>query len=142
MGKSWESLHYRLIEALKPGSPGFHGTVAAFCRKVGYTRSGVDKWLSKETTPGLKALDKIAEALEKDAWELIKPLNAVEAPKHTPDDCLRVAMNPPAGKTTAFLTNEEKTLLADLRQLEPLQQKWFFREAVRLIAAARKQHEG
>lgn len=50
-----------------------HGSVSELVRKTGLSRTAIDSWLRKETSPTLESLEKIAEALGKKPWELIYP---------------------------------------------------------------------
>ena len=71
VSKSWDLLRKRMNEKLAP-----HGAVSEFCRVTGFSRQGVDKWLGGETIPSMDKIDKIAEALGLQPWELIKPQGA------------------------------------------------------------------
>ncbi len=68
MIESLELFHSRLAERLKA-----HGAVAEFCRKTGFSRSLVDRWIDGVGAPALDSLDKVAHGLGVPAWELIKP---------------------------------------------------------------------
>lgn len=58
----------RLNEQLAP-----HGAVSEFCRKTGFARATVDRWLAAERAPELEQLEFVAQALGKEPWQLIAP---------------------------------------------------------------------
>lgn len=73
MADSTKLFSQQIGKALEP-----HGAVAAFCRKTGFNRETVDRWIEEEASPTLRNLDKVAVALERDAWDLIRPREAGE----------------------------------------------------------------
>jgi transcriptional regulator with XRE-family HTH domain len=87
MAKSWDLLRNRLKKALSP-----HGAVSEFCRRTGFARSGVDRWMHNENIPKLDNLDVIAEGLGVNPWDLIKPesIPQLQLPKPTPEEALEV----------------------------------------------------
>lgn len=95
MHKSSQALQKKLSEALSP-----HGSIGDFVKKTGFSRSGVEKWRDGESSPSIENLEKIAEALETDPWDLIKPANAS-------DTDLRMRMK---SETAAFVRREKELL--------------------------------
>lgn len=53
-----------------------YGSIAKFCRDTGFSRNAVEAWLSGDSSPTVANLDRIAEALDLEPWELIKPEGA------------------------------------------------------------------
>lgn len=86
MGRASDAFLARIRTALEP-----RGAVAEFCRKTGFARGSVLNWLEKGQSPNVENLDRIAEFLKVEPWELIKdPDDAPKAPKeHSIEDCLR-----------------------------------------------------
>ncbi len=72
-----------LIKRLKPDLSE-HGAVSKFCRKTGFSRTAVDKWLKGMSAPTVDSLDQIAEALGIQPWELIRPEGALPTPQPVP----------------------------------------------------------
>jgi transcriptional regulator with XRE-family HTH domain len=76
MSKSWDLLR-KYLESLAT-TRGFKADLA---RKMGISRSQMQTYLDGERTPGLDMLDRFAEALGTQAWELIKPDAALPTPQ-------------------------------------------------------------
>lgn len=50
-----------------------HGAVSEFCRKSGFARPTVDRWLKGENSPTLENLERIAAILDKPVPEMLSP---------------------------------------------------------------------
>lgn len=75
MPKSWEVLRNKLnIMAT------IRGFKADLARKMGIHSSLIQAYLDGTTTPGIDQIDRFAEALGLQTWELIKPDNAIATP--------------------------------------------------------------
>lgn len=68
MGKYLNFFYKYLSVALEK-----HGSVSEIVRKTGLSRTAIDSWLRRETSPTLESLEKIADAIGKKPWELIYP---------------------------------------------------------------------
>lgn len=53
------------------------GAKAEFCRKTGMARGLLDAYLAGNSKPGLDQIDKFAEALGVQPWDLIKPDDSI-----------------------------------------------------------------
>lgn len=60
------------------------GAKAEIRAKTGFSASQLDRYISGETVPGVDQLEKIAEALGVQPWELIKPEAALPTPQPNP----------------------------------------------------------
>ena len=71
MGKASESFKKRIAAATGP-----HGALSDFCRKTGLGRNTVERWIFEGVSPTLENLERAAEGMGMQAWELIKPEDA------------------------------------------------------------------
>lgn len=93
-------------------------------RKSKIPRASIDGYLDRGSVPDLNALDKIAEALEIDPVELIKPIDKkpISLP-HTLDDCLEVVAKAAKGNISVVSSKKsEEQLIPDhlLRKIRAL----------------------
>lgn len=95
MNKSLQSLRLKLEASLSK-----HGAKAEISRRSGIHPNSIDRYLSGENVPSLDAVDQLADALEIDAWDLIKPSSAS-------DNDLRMRIK----SETAALLRREKELI-------------------------------
>ena len=64
------------------------GSVAEFCRKTGLARNTVESWLAGISSPNVRNLDTIAEALGVQPWALIKPDDSTNSEAKVAEDAL------------------------------------------------------
>lgn len=85
---SWEHIRNQLLTLSK--KRGFQSELA---RNIGVHVNLIQKYVKGETVPGFDQVDKIAEALGLQAWELIKPDGATPTPKEPGNAELLEAMS-------------------------------------------------
>jgi transcriptional regulator with XRE-family HTH domain len=113
MVKSWDVLRNRLIQSLTA-----HGAVSEFCRKIGVSRTAVDKWLKNQSSPNIENLDAIADALNSKPWDLIKPESEPLQKPHSLQDCLTAVNNAALGKSQSISpTKEEDPVMQEILSL-------------------------
>jgi transcriptional regulator with XRE-family HTH domain len=67
MANSFDTFRTRVSKMLES-----RGAKAELCRKTGIPRSALDRWLNGENEPSMSNLDRIAEALGFEPWQLIQ----------------------------------------------------------------------
>jgi transcriptional regulator with XRE-family HTH domain len=60
---------------------GGYGAKSEFSRKTGISRTVLDRWLSGDNSPTLETLERAAQGLGLQSWELIKPDAALPTPQ-------------------------------------------------------------
>lgn len=98
MNKSADLAIKKLKKLLEP-----RGAKADFCRKTGIARSLLDIYLAGGSRPGLDQIDKFAEALGIQSWELIKPDGAIPTPAQE---------SPTVESLTKIIAEQEKRIQA------------------------------